>query len=257
MENVMDSDPRRPLGLGNVHGSALGRRGISKRLDALGGFIPLRGERLLDIGCATGEYTEFLAAGFSATDAIDIEPERLNVFKEHLAAQTLEHPIVVTQMSAEDMSFGDATFDMVTAIEVLEHVPNLDATLSEVHRVLRPGGHLLVTGPNRFFPLESHGFLFRGRRHPPIAFPFLPWIPPLHRRMSDARSFTVTALRRVVEPHGFRLRAHTRLMPPFDRSRMGKKIRGFTDSLERTPLGVFGITLVMVFEKVQTSATKA
>lgn len=241
------SDPTRPLGLGNVHGSALGPRGISKRLDALRRLTSLEGERLLDVGCASGEYTEELARGFTSTDAIDIEPERLEIFDKRLADRGIAHRILISRMSAEDMSFRDQTFDAVTAIEVLEHIPDLDAALGEIHRVLRPGGRFMVTGPNRLFPFETHGVIFRGKRYPAARAPFLPWIPPLHQRMADARNFTITSLRRTVQPHGFRLVGWTRLMPPFDRSRAGKRIRTATDRLERTPLGVFGITVVMVF----------
>jgi SAM-dependent methyltransferase len=243
------NEPMRPLGLGNIHGSAAGPRGIAKRLEALGRLTPLSGDRLLDVGCASGEYTESLARGFASTDAIDIEPERLEVFDKRLADQGIAHRIVITQMSAGQMTFRGETFDAVTAIEVLEHIPDLAAALDEIHRVLRPGGRFLVTGPNRWFPFETHGVWFRGRRYPPTRAPFLTWIPPLHRRMANARSFTISSLRRTIEPHGFRLTGYTRLMPPFDRSRAGKRMRPITDRLERTPLGVFGITLVMVFER--------
>lgn len=249
-EEIWLSDPIRPLGLGNIHGSALGPRGITKRLDALARLTPLEGERLLDIGCASGEYTEELAKGFATVDAIDIEPERLELFGKRLGEGGGAHRISITRMSAENMSFRDRSFDAVSTIEVLEHIPDLDAALREVYRVLRPGGHFLVTGPNRLFPLETHGFIFRGKRYPPTRAPFLPWIAPLHDRLADARSFTVSSLRERIEPHGFRLMGWTRLMPPFDRSRLGRRIRGATDKLESTPLGVFGVTIVMAFERV-------
>ncbi len=227
----------RPLGLGNLHGSALGPRGISKRIDALSSLTPLSGERLLDVGCASGEYTEQLAQGFTTTHGIDIEPERLGIFGKRLADHGIGHRISIAEMSAEDMSFADETFDVVTAIEVFEHIVRLDVALDEIHRVLRPGGRLLITGPNRFFPFETHGVIFRGKRYPPTRAPFLPWIPPLHRRMAGARSFTITSLRKLIQPHGFRCVGWSRLMPPFDRSRFGKRIRRATDRLETNTTG--------------------
>jgi SAM-dependent methyltransferase len=208
----------------------------------------LQGERLLDVGCAAGTYTERLARRFERVDAIDIEPERLGYFRRRLERMGANN-ITVAQMSVEDMAFPDCSFDVVTAIEVLEHVPDLDAGLREIHRVLRPGGRLLVTGPNRYFPLETHGVLIGGRRFSPLAFPGLPWIPPLHRRMADARSFTVRWLRARLCASGFDLRAHDYIMPPFDRSRAGKAIKPITDWLEHTPLRFFGISLVIVCER--------
>ncbi len=235
------------LGLGNIHGSALGERGVSKRLDALADLAPLKGDRLLDVGCAAGEYTRVLAEGFDATDAIDIEPERLAVFSQALTHSAIADRIHVLNMSAEQLTFRDGAFDVVTAIETLEHVVDLDAALDEMRRVLKPGGYLLVTGPNRYFPLETHGWLWKGKRHSPASFPFLPWLRPVHRKLADARSFTVHSLRERVEPHGFQLIGSSYLMPPFDRKL--KALRAL-DKLERSPLRFFGLTLVMGFRAV-------
>ena len=168
-------------------------------------LAPLKGDRLLDVGCAAGEYTRVLAEGFDATDAIDIEPERLAVFSQALTHSAIADRIHVLNMSAEQLTFRDGAFDVVTAIETLEHVVDLDAALDEMRRVLKPGGYLLVTGPNRYFPLETHGWLWKGKRHSPASFPFLPWLRPVHRKLADARSGTVHSLRERVGPHGFQL----------------------------------------------------
>jgi ubiquinone/menaquinone biosynthesis C-methylase UbiE len=234
------------LGLGNVDGSALGERGLRKRLEALASLDSMKGERLLDIGCASGAYTMALAEGFTRTDAIDVEPERLVMFRERLAECVVGDRIDIARMSGEAIGFGSETFDVVTAIETLEHIPNLERALEEIRRVLRPSGRFLVTGPNRYFPFESHGWLWRGRRHSPTSFPLLPWLRPLHKHLADARSFTVSSLRRQVESHGFRMAGYTYLMPAFDR-----KLRTlrWMDSLERTPLRFFGLTLVIAFDR--------
>ena len=208
-----------------------GERGITKRLEALARLTPLAGGRLLDVGCADGTYTRRLAAGFLSVDAIDIEPERLADFHHSL-----------TRM--------DRTFDMVTAIEVLEHVADLDGTLSEVSRVLKPGGRFCVTTPNRWFPFETHGPIIAGERRRPWAAPGLPWVAPLHRRWSDARAFTKGGLSRQAAVHGLTLVGVEWMMPPFDRNGLGKKLRPFTDWVERGPFAFFGMALVMVFDKV-------
>ena len=208
-----------------------GERGITKRLEALARLTPLAGERLLDVGCADGTYTRRLAAGFLTVDAI-------------------EQAIRVHDMSASALGFRDSSFDMVTAIEVLEHVADLDGTLSEVHRVLRPGGRFCVTTPNRWFPFETHGPVIAGKRRRPWAAPGLPWVAPLHRRWSDARAFTKGGLSRQAASHGLTLIGVEWMMPPFDRNGLGKKLRPFTDWVERSPLAFFGMALVMVFEKV-------
>lgn len=224
-----------------------GERGITKRLEALARLTPLTGGRLLDIGCADGTYTMRLAGGFTHTDAIDIEPERLADFK---ARPLTDDFVVVHEMSADSIAFAAERFDMVTAIEVLEHVADLDGTLSEVHRVLKPGGRFCVTTPNRWFPFETHGPVIAGKRRRSWVAPGLPWVAPLHRRWSDARAFTKGGLSRQAAAHGLTLLGVEWMMPPFDRNGLGKRIRPFTDWVERGPFAFFGMALVMVFEKV-------
>lgn len=237
----------RPLGLGKS--SAFGDRGITKRLDALGRHAELKGHRLLDIGCGDGAYTRILADDFDLIDAVDIQLDRLEAFRQNIAGTPMDKKITVRDMSAEKLDYPTASFDVITAIEVLEHVGDLGASLREVSRVLKPGGTFAVTTPNRWFPFETHGFLVRGRRYKPTRGPFLPWIVPLHRRLADARSFTARGLSRQLNEAGLRPTAIDYIMPPFDRSRIGQRISPVTDFVERSPLKFFGMALVVLCTK--------
>ena len=233
---------RRPLGLGKS--SAFGDRGLAKRLDALASQGALTGGRLLDVGCGDGAYTIRLAEGFERVDAIDIQGERRRLFAERLRHSPLAGRIAFHDMSVDRLGYDDGTFDVITAIEVLEHVAELDRALREIHRVLKPGGRFSFTTPNRWFPFETHGVLYRGRRYPPARAPFLTWIDPLHERLADARTFTAVDLRRRLAAAGLRTAAMGYIMPPFDRSQVGRRLRPLTDRIERTPLRVFGMALV-------------
>ena len=104
--------------IGALHGSARGNRNIDGRLGAMARLGALTGDRLLDIGCGTGEYTRRLASGFERVDAIDIEHERLRVFAES------EPPgnVAIEAMSVNALEYEDESFDTVTMIEVLEHL---------------------------------------------------------------------------------------------------------------------------------------
>ena len=230
-----------------------GERGITKRLEALARLTPLAGGRLLDIGCADGTYTLRLAEGFRRVDAIDIEPERLEDFYEKLRNLDPEkygdEKIHVRAMSADSLRFDDDRYDVVTAIEVLEHVADLPGTFGEVARVLKPGGRFCVTTPNRWFPFETHGPLIGGRRRKPWLAPGLPRLRPLHRRWSDARVFTRRELVAEAGRVGLVLVGHEWMMPPFDRNGLGKRVRWVTDWVERSPLAFLGMAHVIVFEK--------
>jgi SAM-dependent methyltransferase len=235
------------LGLGKS--SAFGERGIKKRLDALARRTPLEGQRLLDVGCGDGAYTVRIAQRFTRVDAIDIQPDRLDMFAKRLVERPTPTPVVIHDMSATDLDFPDDTFDLVTAIEVMEHIAELDRALLEINRVLKPGGRLAITTPNRWFPFETHGVLIHGRRYSPVRAPFLTWIRPLHRRMSDARTFTATEIRRHLRDAGLWPLSVDYIMPPFDRSRLGRGIRPLTDRIERSPLRVIGMALAITAEK--------
>lgn len=237
----------RRLALGKS--SAHGERGITKRLDALARRVPLKGERLLDIGCGDGVYTVRLADAFAQVDAIDIQQERLALFEERLLKQPTTTPVRIRTMSAAALDYPDDTFDLVTAIEVLEHVTELDQALREIRRVLKPSGRLAITTPNRWFPFETHGVLVGGRRYPPARAPGVTWIRPVHRRFSDARTFTAAEIRRALRDAGLRPLSVDYIMPPFDRSPTGRRIRSLTDRIERSPLRIFGLTLAVTAEK--------
>ncbi|MFT7476310.1 MAG: SAM-dependent methyltransferase [Verrucomicrobiales bacterium] len=225
--------------VGALHGSARGERNIGGRLRAMRRLAPLSGQRLLDVGCGTGEYTNRMAPDFETVDAIDIEPERLELF-------ATRHPLNVTvkSMSANDLDYPNETFDVVTMVEVLEHLSEPRVALSEIQRVLKVGGKLLLTTPNRAWPLEQHGVLLGKRRYPGPIAPGLVWIKPLHRRFSDANAFTKTDLDRLAGQSGLELDEVTYMMPPLDSLTAGSRVHQILDRAELSPLRRLGQTIV-------------
>lgn len=240
-------DPDRPLSLGwpERYGSA----GVSRRLEKLRRLRPLEGRRFLDVGCGNGSYTTEIAAGFDETYAVEIEAERLDEFRRVLAERPDQRLFHVAEMSVESLNFPDDHFDVVSAIEVIEHIIDLRSAVKEIYRVLVPGGAFLITAPNRGFPIETHSFKVRGREVSSKRWPFVPWIPPLHRRLSTARNFRPKDLRRLLEPLGFTEIGVDYLMPPFERWGPGRYLRPITDRLGRTPLKTFGVSVVAAYEK--------
>ena len=99
---------------------------------------------LLDVGCGEGVLTHKWAARIAPgrVVGIDLEDPVIQAEWEQRRAPNLEYRI----MKAEQLPFADGEFDMASAIEVLEHVPDPAHTVSEMARVAR-GGHLLVSVP--------------------------------------------------------------------------------------------------------------
>jgi 2-polyprenyl-6-hydroxyphenyl methylase / 3-demethylubiquinone-9 3-methyltransferase len=100
------------------------------------------GERVLDVGCAEGRFALALARAGADVVGIDVAEEPLRRALAH-------HPELDVRLVAAEGPWGldDASFDVVWAGEVLEHVVDTAAWLSEVRRVLRSGGSLLVSTP--------------------------------------------------------------------------------------------------------------
>ncbi|WP_159943387.1 MULTISPECIES: bifunctional 2-polyprenyl-6-hydroxyphenol methylase/3-demethylubiquinol 3-O-methyltransferase UbiG [unclassified Nocardiopsis] len=227
--------------------SAFGSRGVTRRIGALARHLPFHGDRLLDVGCGDGTYTVELAGGYVRVDAVDLEPDRLNAFARRIAGTALEDRVGVHKMSADGLAFEANTFDRVTAFDLFEHVDDPEAGLREVRRVLRPGGALSLTAPNRWFPFETHGVLWGRRRRSTLTAPFLPWIRPLHERMSDTRAFTTQQMGRLLRGVGLRVCAIDYLMPPLERRPAG--LQTLSDTMEETPLRVFGMAMAVTAVK--------
>jgi 2-polyprenyl-3-methyl-5-hydroxy-6-metoxy-1,4-benzoquinol methylase len=100
------------------------------------------GERVLDVGCGEGRFAAELARAGAIVVGIDVAEEPLR------RARVL-HPELDVRLvdSLGGWQLADASFDVVWAGEVIEHVADTAAWLSEVRRVLRPGGRLLLSTP--------------------------------------------------------------------------------------------------------------
>ncbi len=216
--------------------------GVQKRLSALRRHAELGGHRLLEIGCGTADYAAALASSFDRVVGVDVQVSELPA--------ALARGVPVAQMSAEGLAFPGGTFDAVIAIEVLEHVGDLRRVLLEVNRVLVEGGVFLFTSPNRYFPLETHSVRIGGRQVSGKYLPLLPYIPPLHRALAEARNFTARDLRRRLAEAGLTEVAIDYVMPPFDRWAFGRRfVKPVTDAMEGSRLRVLGVSVVGVYRK--------
>jgi ubiquinone/menaquinone biosynthesis C-methylase UbiE len=109
------------------------------------------GARVLDAGCGTGYGAAELARRAWNVTAFDIAPDAIAFARDHLTAPNLRY----VRASATAMPFASATFDVITAFEVIEHLADWRGLLDEARRVLAPGGLFLVSTPNRLYYAES------------------------------------------------------------------------------------------------------
>ena len=109
------------------------------------------GMRVLDAGCGAGYGTAEMARHACSATGIDNAPDAVRYASEHASLPNLRY----VQASATALPFTSASFDLVTAFEVIEHLENWKGLLEEARRVLTPSGWLLVSTPNRLYYAES------------------------------------------------------------------------------------------------------
>lgn len=135
--------------------------------------------RVLEVGPGTGHYTLPVAKLVARLDAFDIQPEMLAELERRAAAAGVTN-IVTCQGDARTLPYDDASFDAVFMVTVLGEIPDQDAALREVARVLKPGGravfgeividpHVVTTSALRRRG-ELAGLDWRERHGSPLAF---------------------------------------------------------------------------------------
>lgn len=108
------------------------------------GFRPLEGKQVLDVGCGAGLLAEPLARLGAMVIAIDAASELIEAAKAHATGQGLA--IDYRHATAEDLK---GSFDLVTSMEVIEHVADPAAFIKSLAARLAPGGLMILSTPNR------------------------------------------------------------------------------------------------------------
>jgi SAM-dependent methyltransferase len=222
--------------------SLVWRAGQDRRLALIQRYVSLEGARMLDIGCGIGAYVRKLQEFSNYVYGIDIDAPRVRQAKTGSLAVAV----------SERLPFADHSFDMVLMNEVIEHVQDDKQTLRDACRVVRPGGHVVIYAPNRFYPFETHG-VYLGKRYVFGNIPLVNYLPNFLRRrlVPHARAYTTRGMRKLIAGLPAELIVHTQVYPGFDniiarRRRLGWLLRNVFHRLERTPLRALGLSHFMV-----------
>ena len=124
-------------------------------------------ENVLDFGCGSGVMLPFLAQQSKQVTAIDIDLLPLESLKKHIPLAENIQVLDAHQTSLSQLT--PQSFDLIDALDVLEHVDDLTHTLIELLNLLKPGGRLVVSGPteNTFYQIgrKLAGSEFSGEYH--------------------------------------------------------------------------------------------
>ncbi len=129
--SALSSDPRVYMAIQKVFGWA--QRPLLRYVKQVAVLGP--GERVLDVGCGTGEFGRLFASGYVGVDPSD---EYIAFARQYVPAGTF------AVMGAAKLDFPDASFDRVLCTRVLHHIPDAvaEAALQEMQRVVKPGGRV-------------------------------------------------------------------------------------------------------------------
>lgn len=179
-------------------------------IERYGGALP--GRRILDLGSGMGGTSVALGLAGAAPLAFEYNRAYCEIIRMRAARYDMGLPVV--NGAGEHLPFDDASFDLVIAWDVVEHVQNPALLLAELARVLRPGGRVLLTVINRFAFRDPHYHL-----------PLLNWLPrrlaeaiierrgrsksgaDFHdrQRLSEMHYYTMAGFRQLAARYGFRV----------------------------------------------------
>ncbi len=118
------------------------------RLDWIDNAARIADKRVVDIGCGGGILAESMATRGAQVTGVDLSEKALGVARLHLfeSGQSVDYRLI----SAEDLAReAPASFDVVTCMEMLEHVPDPASTIRACATLVKPGGHVFFSTLNR------------------------------------------------------------------------------------------------------------
>ncbi|HRJ44531.1 MAG: methyltransferase domain-containing protein [Caldilineaceae bacterium] len=226
------------------------RAGQDRRLGMILAAAPLPLERVLVDGCGVGMYVRALQEYAPEVYGLDIEGEHLLGAVENAPGSSL------VLGRGEQLPYPDNSFDLLLSHEVIEHVQDDRLAAVEMARVLRVGGRAVIFAPNRLYPFETHGHYWQGGYH----FGNTPLINYLPDKVRDrlaphVRAYTRWGLLSLFVGQPVRVISHRQIYPGYDnlvrrRPALGRWLRRITYGLEHSPLMAFGLSHVLVVEKV-------
>ena len=251
MQDIITFMDQRNLDKAALRGepSYVWRAGQQRRLEM---FVQFAGERIkgmiLENGCGVGMYVEHLSPLGGIVVGLEYDFER--TVEAHVNSPH------VLNAAGEHLPLPSGTFDLILSHEVIEHVQDDRAAISEMVRILKPGGRAVIFCPNRGYPYETHGIYWNGKYHFGNKL-FVNYLPRSlrnklapHVRIYSKRDVQIlfTGLPVKFIERTIIFGAYDNIIARF--GAFGKVLRGILQFLEKTPLKIFGLSHFWVVERL-------
>jgi len=224
------------------------RAGQERRLAMIARWAKLDNACVLIDGCGVGMYASQIRRRYTPyVEAFDIEMERVQS-----ARKDSPHALVA---ASEHTPYASNTFDTILSHEVIEHVQDDRQTAREMVRILKPGGRIVMFCPNRWYPVETHGYYWKGEYHFGNT-PLINYLPDRWRNQlaPHVRAYTKRGIRALFEGEAVKFVHHSRIYGGYDNiiARLGKagKMLHILYLLEDTPFDTWGLSHLLVVEKL-------
>ena len=259
LQDIIQGMTQRNLDKAALRGepSYVWRAGQQRRLDMI---VNAAGERLrgmiLENGCGVGMYVEHIAPFGGTVIGLEYDFERTT--EAHINSPH------ILNAAGEFVPLPSSTFDLILSHEVIEHVQDDRAAVSEMVRVLRspdlksgkPGGRIVLFCPNRGYPFETHGIYWNGK----YSFGNKLFVNYLPRSLRDklaphVRVYSRGDLQKLFEGLPVKFIERTIVFGAYDNliarfGPLGKVLRTILQFFEKTPLKILGLSHFWVVEKI-------
>ena len=142
------------------------------------------GLRILEIACGRGGFVRQMARAGARVTGCDFSAAALRIASTKLSMPGGPKLAVLVQGDAQTLPFANNSFDVVVSCETIEHLPQVQNAISEMHRVTRSGGRLFLTTPN-YFNFMGLYEIYAHYRHPTRKddqpFDRRQWFPQIHK----------------------------------------------------------------------------
>jgi len=226
------------------------RAGQQRRLDMI---VKAAGERIkgsiLENGCGVGMYVEHISPFGGTVIGLEYDFER--------TAEARTRSPHILNAAGEFIPLPAGTFDLILSHEVIEHVQDDRAAISEMIRVLRPGGRAIIFCPNRGYPYETHGIYWNGK----YSFGNKLFVNYLPRSLRDklaphVRVYSKRDMQKLFDGLPVTVVERTIIFGAYDNiiakfGPLGRFLRSILQLLEKTPLKILGLSHFWVVEKIK------
>ncbi|MBI9050263.1 MAG: class I SAM-dependent methyltransferase [Anaerolineaceae bacterium] len=229
--------------------SYIWRAGQIRRLEMIKSILPQdRKAALLVNGCGVGTYLQRLGEFSDPAVGLDIDFER--------TVDSRKKSEYIVNAAGETLPFADEQYDIVITNEVIEHVVDDRLAIQEMVRCLKPGGRIVLFCPNRGYPFETHGLYWKGKYHFGNKL-FVNYLPNSWRNKlaPHVRVYTRRDLEKLFVGLPVKYVTRTVIFGGYDNiiaryPALGKALRGFLYTIEKTFLRVFGLSHFWIVEKL-------